>query len=224
MNQHPHPLTQSSPSWEDARLSPWSRFGDDEWRLDIRTAGRRADQKRFSWALAMPEHTRIGNSDHAQLVRAAKHFLWSMHYHPPAGRKRSSPASIHHKAMLLRALLEWMACEGHSRFAGIDPASVEQLCKWLRSRPARAGGGKGNISTATITNYLLVIKDLYRQREKLNDAPLVDPLPLETTYEAAGHTRATKGVIPFIPEDVAVAILSEALRWVEEHGDTIVAA
>ncbi|MFX9135355.1 hypothetical protein ABTN61_20185, partial [Acinetobacter baumannii] len=52
-------------------------------------------------------------------------------------------------------------------------------------------------------NYLLVIKDLYRQREKLNDAPLVDPLPLETTYEAAGHTRATKGVIPFIPEDVA---------------------
>jgi hypothetical protein len=78
MNQHPHPLTQSSPSWEDARLSPWSRFGDDEWRLDIRTAGRRADQKRFSWALAMPEHTRIGNSDHAQLVRAAKHFLWSV--------------------------------------------------------------------------------------------------------------------------------------------------
>jgi len=224
MNQHPHPLTQSSPSWEDARLSPWSRFGDDEWRLDIRTAGRRADQKRFSWALAMPEHTRIGNSDHVQLVRAAKHFLWSMHYHPPSGRKRSSPASIHHKAMLLRALLEWMACEGHSRFAGIDPASVEQLCKWLRCRPARAGGDKGNISTATITNYLLVIKDLYRQREKLNDAPLVDPLPLETTYEAAGHTRATKGVIPFIPEDVAVAILSEALRWVEEHGDTIVAA
>ncbi|MEQ1463730.1 hypothetical protein, partial [Salmonella enterica] len=88
------------------------------------------------------------------------HFLWSMHYHPPSGRKRSSPASIHHKALLLRALLEWMACEGHSRFAGIDPASVEQLCKWLRCRPARAGGDKGNISTATITNYLLVIKDL----------------------------------------------------------------
>jgi integrase len=75
-----------------------------------------------------------------------------------------------------------------------------------------------------VSNYLLAIKDLYRQRTKLSDAPRVDPLPLDTTFEAAGVTRATKGTIPFIPDEVAVAILGEALRWVEEHGETIIEA
>ena len=124
--------------------------------------------------------------------------------------------------MVLRSIVEWMAKEGLARFAEIGPDAIERLSICLRSRPSR--GGKGNIATATITNYLLAIKDLYRQRGKLDDAPQVDPLPLETTYEAAGHTRATKGAIPFIPEPQAIAILAEALRWIEDHGDTIVMA
>lgn len=160
--------------------------------------------------------------DRAALIHAAKHFLWSMRVDPPAGRKRSSPASLHMKGMILRTLIGWMATEGLRRFADIDPRAVERLCMWLRGRSAR--GGKGQVSPSTVSNYLLAIKDLYRQRSKLEDAPLVDPLPLETTFEAAGVTRATRGIIPFIPDALAVAILGEALRWVEEHGDTIVAA
>jgi integrase len=221
MTPRPRPLAQSS-TWEEAPLSPWSRFGDDEWLLDIRTAGRRADQNRFNWAVPPPESSKISAGDHGRLIRATKHFLWSMHYDPPSGRKRSSPASIHQKAMVLRSIVEWMAKEGLARFAEIGPDAIERLSICLRSRPSR--GGKGNIATATITNYLLAIKDLYRQRGKLDDAPQVDPLPLETTYEAAGHTRATKGAIPFIPEPQAIAILAEALRWIEDHGDTIVMA
>ena len=221
MTAHPRPLAMSS-SWEDAPISPWSRFGDGEWLLDIRTAGRRADQNRFSWAAPMPECSRISGHDHSHLIRAAKHFLWSMHFDPPRGRKRSSATSLQQKAMLLRPIIGWMAGEGLSRFAEIDPAAVERFCTWLRRRPSRPG--HDSIRPATVTNYLLAIKDLYRQRSKLADAPLIDPLPLETTYEAAGHTRASKGAIPFIPDRQAIAILSEALRWIEKHGETIVMA
>lgn len=49
-----------APAWEDMAVSPWSRFGDDEWRLDIRTSGRRADQNRLRWVVAMPKDARIG--------------------------------------------------------------------------------------------------------------------------------------------------------------------
>lgn len=211
-----------TPTWEDTPVSPWSRFGDDEWRLDIRTSGRRADQNRLRWVVPMPDDARIGVGDRAALIRAAKHFLWSMRVDPLAGRKRSSLASLHMKGMILRTLIGWMAIEGLSRFSEIDPNAVERLCAWLRGRSAR--GGKGLVSPSTVSNYLLAIKDLYRQRAKLSDAPLVDPLPLETTFEAAGLTRATRGTIPFIPDAVAIAILSQALRWVEEHGDTVVEA
>lgn len=221
MTAKPRPLALSS-SWEDAPLSPWSRFGDDEWLFDIRTSGRRADQNRFSWAVPMPENTMISAGFHAQLIRASKHFLWSMRMDPPPGRKRSSSASIYNKATIVRALVGWMATQGYRRFAEIDPPAVERLCVWLRERMSRSGIGL--IRPATVTNYLLAIKDLYRQRAKLDDAPMVDPLPLETTYEAAGDSRATRGTIPFIPDALAVAILREALRWVEEHGDTIIEA
>jgi integrase len=216
------PYRAQTPSWEKVRVSPWSRFGDGEWRLDIKVAGRRADQNRLRWTFAPPEGSRVSIADYAGLVRAAKHFLWSMMSDPPTGRKRLSPASIHTKGTILRTLVEWMALDGLAAFACIDPRAVDRLCSWLRQRSTP--GGKGRIKPGTISNYLLVVKDLYRQRAKLEDAPLVDPLPLETTFEAAGLTRATKGVIPFIPDAIAIPILSEALRWVEEHGDTIVAA
>ena len=125
MTPRPRPLAQSS-TWEEAPLSPWSRFGDDEWLLDIRTAGRRADQNRFNWAVPPPESSKISAGDHGRLIRATKHFLWSMHYDPPSGRKRSSPASIHQKAMVLRSIVEWMAKEGLARFAEIVHANIER--------------------------------------------------------------------------------------------------
>ena len=38
------------------------------------------------------------------------------------------------------------------------------------------------LTPLTMVNYMIVLKDLYRQRAKLDDAPLIDPLPIETTY------------------------------------------
>jgi hypothetical protein len=125
--------------------------------------------------------------ERAALIHAAKHFLWSMRVDPPAGRKRSSLASLHMKGLILRTLIGWMAIEGLRRFSDIDPSAVDRLCVWLRGRPAR--NGKARVSPSTVSNYLLAIKDLYRQRTKLSDAPRVDPLPLDTTFEAAGVTR-----------------------------------
>src|SRR5262249_54052465 len=44
------------------------------------------------------------------------------------------------------------------------------------------------------------------------------------SYEAAGVTRANKGTIPFIPDAIAIALLNTTLKWVEDHGPTIVEA
>jgi hypothetical protein len=104
-------------------VSPWSRFGDDEWRLDIRTSGRRADQNRLRWVVAMPKDARIGIGERAALIHAAKHFLWSMRVDPPAGRKRSSLASLHMKGLILRTLIGWMAIEG----CAASPTSTRAL-------------------------------------------------------------------------------------------------
>lgn len=124
--------------------------------------------------------------------------------------------------MVLRPLIAWMAREGIARFAHFDAVAIERLQAWLKARVSPQTGKA--ISPGTAGSYLLVVKDMYRQRTKLEDAPLVDPFPYQTAFEVAGKSRASIRPIPFIPDRVAVAILSAALRWVEEHGETILAA
>jgi integrase len=212
----------SNAGWINTLVSSHSRFGDDVWVLDIQTPGSRADEGRIDWRFSGKRDV-ITAAERAGLIRAAKHFLWTMVTDPPSGRKRSSEKSLKICAEHLKILVSWLAINGISRFADVDLKSAELFIISLRRRPGRPKG-QGQIAPKTLVGYLSVLKDLYRQRSKLEDAPRVDPLPLETTREAAGLTEATKGAIPFIPDPIAVELLSKALCWVEEHGDAIVAA
>lgn len=206
--------------WASAPVSQRSRFGDDIWELDIAAAGRRPDQNRLSWDVELDDGSRLTDPEHATLLDGAKQFLWSMAIDPPTGRKRSSPSSLVCNARILIVIMRWMLAEGYRSFSALDAAALERLRAWLRTRP----GHKGVIAPATAVHYLQLVKDLYRQRKKLGDAPRYDPLPIETTFEAAGLTRATKGAIPFIPDAIAVDILSKAISWVEQHADAILLA
>ena len=204
--------TSAAAAWASARVSRRSAFGDDVWHLDIETAARRADQKRLSWNVAVGDGSRLTDPQHASLLNAAKQFLWSMATDPPRGRKRLSPSSLHTRAQPLIAILKWMIDEGHTSFAGLDAAAVDRLRAWLKARRVPHTGRP--IAPAAIVSYLLILKDLYRQRAKLDDAPQQDPLPLETTFEAAGITPASTGWIAFIPELIAINLLSKALDFI----------
>ena len=209
-------------SWASARVSRRSRFGDDLWHLDIEVAARRPDQKRLSWNVLLADGSRLIGPQHALLLNTAKQFLWSMATDPPRGRKRSSPSSLHARGQTLIVMMKWMVAEGYASFASLDAAAVERLRAWLRARQVPSTGRA--IAPGTIVNYLLVLKDLYRQRAKLADAPRHDPLPTETTFEAAGITQMSKGWIPFIPEPIAIDLLIKALDWITHHSEPILAA
>jgi integrase len=209
----------SSEGWASAPVSRRSCFGDDLWLLDIAVAGRAFDQNRLNWNVKLADGSRLTDPQHARLLNAAKQFLWSMVYDPPRGRKRLSPSSLHTNGCRLIVIMRWMIAEGYAFFAELDCPAVERFRAWLRTRIARPGRP---IAPITIAHYLQALKDLYRQRDKLADAPPSDPLPTETTFEAAGLTG--KGWIPFIPDAVAIDILSKALDWITHHPEPILAA
>lgn len=217
-------MRQSSPPpviWKSIQVSAKSQFADHLWELDIRTPGRRGSANKVDWSFVAPIATRISAIEFQELKEACKQFLWSMTVYPPQGRKRVSQSTVHARSSHLRVMIEWMATEGITRFAHIDAPAIEKLRGWLRTR---SNTQNKPITPNTIAIYMTIVKDLYRQRTKLVDGILIDPLPDETPAEAAGLTNATQGTIPFIPDDIAIAILSEALRWVEEHGETILSA
>jgi hypothetical protein len=136
-------------------VSPWSRFGDDEWRIDIRTAGRRADQKRVNWSFLPPDEARITAAAWSGLAHAAKQFLWSMAVNPPTGRRRLSPASLQTESGLLKTVIGWMALDGLAWFREIDRAAVDRLRAWLLVRQGRRNR---LISPRTVVIYMVVLR------------------------------------------------------------------
>lgn len=209
-------------AWASAPVSRRSCFGDDLWQLDIAVAGRSSDQNRLSWNVRLADGSRLTDPQHARLLDAAKRFLWSMVNDPPRGRKRWSPSTLYLCGGRLIVILRWMIAEGYASFATLDGPAVERLRAWLRTRQVASTGRL--IAPGTIMMYLQVLKDLYRQRAKLGEAPGCDPLPTETAHEAAGLTQASKGWIPFIPDAVAIDLLAKALDWVTHHPEPILTA
>ncbi len=205
-----------------APVSSRSRFGDDVWHLDIHVAWRSPGQLRVAWDARLPDGSRLTDPRHAVLLRAAKQLLWSMAVDPPPGHKRSSPSTLLGHSVVLRVLIGWMVSEGLTSFCMLDPPAVQRLCAWLRARPGRRPGSTATPST--VHNYLTVIANMYRQRRKLEDAPKVDPLAGESAAVAAGASRANAGAIPFIPDALAVDLLSKALAWVETYAEGIMRA
>lgn len=206
----------------DAPVSSRSRFGDDVWKLDIFVAGRAPWDNRISWSRQLPARARITGAQHAGLIRAAKQYLWSVALHPLPGRKRLSPSTLQSHGKLLQVIIGWMALEGTASFRALTPMTVGRLIAWLRSRPG--AGGKGTLASTSVALYLSIVNTMFLQRAKLEDSLLVNPLPGETPFGAAGASQATERSIPFIPDDIAVHLLSKALIWVEVHSANILAA
>jgi hypothetical protein len=194
------------------------RLERSDLELDIDVAGRRADQKRLRWGIALPDGSRLTDPWHAELLEAARRFVWSMTVDPPDGRMRSCQSTMFTRARNLLTPIRWMTGEGFTTFRSLDVSAVERYQAFLKRR---RGARPGKTSPATVAGYLLVLKDFYRQRSKLPETLGFDPFPHTTAGLVAGVSRATRGAIPFIPDAVALDLMSKALHWVEHETDGI---
>ncbi len=209
-------LPSPSSTFAARPVSRYSVWSDEVWELEIDVAGRRADQKRVRWGVALADGSRLTDPQHADLLDAARCFLWSMAVDPPHGR--SSPSSLFTKAGAVRTLIQWMVREGFATFRSLDRSAVDRYQAYVQQR---RGPRPGKTSPITVGNYLRILKDLYYQRAKLPDALSFDPFPHTTAGLVAGVCRAARRAIPFIPDVVAIDLISKALHWIERESDGI---
>jgi integrase len=188
--------------------------------LQIAIPGARECEKRVAWDMSPPSDARITNRQFDGLIAAAKQFVCSMVHDPPHGRARWGQSSLLARMLMLRALIGWMAVDGTPSFRSIDRACVDRLRAWIASRAGRRGG----LQASSILRYLMMLQDLYRQRAKLEDALTLPPFLRESVSDAAGFCYSGTPGIPYIPDAVAVHLLSQALAWVETHSVTILTA
>ncbi len=204
------------PTW---RISRRSLVTDDVWHLDILTAGQRPDQSVFRWSIVLGDGSRLTDEPYRTWLNQAKLFLYLLLTHPLPGRKRISQATIGARAEHLGLIMRWMHANGCRSFRALTPSLLDALQIWLRTRPGR----RGTIHSTTLANYLLVLHDLYRMRARLPDGIAFDPFPMESAPLAAGVSRQTRGSVPYIPDPIAVHLLSAALEWIECHASPILA-
>jgi len=215
-------IAHTADKWLQASVSSRSRFGDDVWHLDIHRYGPTPSRKRLRWNARLPDGSRLTDPQNAKLLRAAKQFLWSMAVDPPPGQKRSSQTTLLLAGWAVVFVIRWMVSDGLATFGALDPPAVDRLLAWLRARPGRRPGS--TINPSTVSMYLVLIANMYRQRSKLEDVPRTDPLAGEPAAAVAGVSFASAGFIPSIPDALAVDLLSKALAWVEVHADGILRA
>jgi integrase len=197
-----------------------SRFGDDIWDFYplIPQDNLSASVKRILWDVVLPDGKRLTDAEFASLLMASKEFIWSLYAEPVEGKKRPSLLTIIHKYAYLRHLLYWMTKNNVRSFSELTGRTFE-YCNYLKHKKNKP------LKPGTLLMYLGVVENLYKQRDKLNDAIRTHPWPLETTYSLSGILQSSKNYrIPsteFIPDDFATLIAQKAIDYVVNKSDYI---
>ena len=200
-----------------------SRYGDFIWDFYpyVPQETMLPSKKQIDWRIAVPDGCKLTDPKHAGLLKSAKDFIWSLFADPVEGRKRLMMNTLRTKVTNLKPLLRWMVSLGLTRFADLAGRTLEYV------PIAKLGENGKPVKSGTLTQRLIVVEDLYHQRDKLNHALNVHPWPHETGYSLSG--RKTGGAhgkpkTAFIPDSVAGCLAEVALDYVQNRSAAILAA
>lgn len=199
-----------------------SRYGDPVWDFypGIPQENLTAHQKRINWHIALPDGALLTDERHATLLESTKDFIWSLFADPVEGRKRPILLTLRHRVRDIKPLLCWMVSVGIDRFASLSGLTTEYA---LFAKQGKHGNA---IAPQTVKCRLLVVEDIYRQRDKLGDALRTHPWPHETACSLAGDSggMGRKPKTDVIPDVVACQLCDAVLLYVRDRSAGILAA
>lgn len=200
-----------------------SRYSDEVWDFYpyIPQENLPPCSKQLDWRIELTDGRRLTDADHSALLESAKDFIWSLFTDPVEGRKRPMMMTLRNKTDALTPLLRWMVGQKFSRFADLAGHTLDYVpYASLTKRGAKVGA-------QTLSNRLLIVEDIYRQRHKVSDALQVYPWPHETACTLAGFKQGgtnNKPKTEFIPNAVASRLISVALDYIQNRSPKILDA
>lgn len=196
-----------------------SRFGDDFWDFYpyIHQDNAPPSTKRINWVIAMPDGRYLTDPEHAELLSATKDFIWTLFIDPVEGRKRPMMATLRGKVVDITPLLRWMVTCGIRRFADLANCARDYV------PVAKMGQGKRTIRPDTAGKRLIVVEELFHQRDKIDDGLATHPWPHETAMSLAGMSRAggRKPQTKVIPDGVVHRLATMALDYIQDRATLI---
>lgn len=205
----------------NVNVSPVSCFDDPVWNMDGWRPGSNARALfRWRWDFEMSDGSRFTDNQWLTLAFAAKRYLLSLQNDPPLGRKPVRASTQGSCYQQLRVLIAWMDVENLRSFADIDQDIASQFMEDMTRRPGRKGRG---LAAATLLNYSTLLKNLYLQAPKIGEGILIDPFPGQNPNQAIGGGRIQKETGPYTPDEIAISLISSAIRLIGTPADDIIA-
>lgn len=204
----------------DGKPFPVSFLADHEWKFHpyITTDNVRDSQKSINWRIKLPDGY-LTDPKHAALLESSQDFIWSLFADPVEGKERLVHLTLVSKVMALIPLLRWMVKQGFTRFADLVGHTMDYLPAARKNER-----GKGVAVAETVAIRLLILEQLYHQRDKLRDALPHDPWPHDSAFALAGarsHGELSKNKTGALPDAVADEVGMNALAYVQQHAERI---
>jgi integrase len=207
-------------SIQDVRVSAASVWSDRIWQLDVTLPGTVRSDVALDWGFALPDGSRFTDPRWTSWRDASKQILWTLRVDPPTGRRRARDSTLAKTFQHLRVLIRWMVGEGYHCFADLDRDAAERFLAAVKARPGRKGEA---LSGATLAGYASLLNILYLQRDRLQDAPTEDLLAADRLRLLTGRWRQRRRSLPGTPDDIAIPLVSAAIRLLGTPADDIMA-
>lgn len=171
---------------------------------------------RLDWSSFLPK----GVGTHHQrkyLLAGAREFIEAMFQAGDLTKRRYSPETVLERFRKLKAVVAWMIERGVWSFAQLE---ADDLLDFLKARKPR---GETPMSELTIEAWIRLFRRMWELRLLYRGAIRVDVDGLRDEIRGGVILRRN---IPWKPfsEQAAVAIIRDALRWIEDHGPFLIDA
>jgi hypothetical protein len=192
-----------------------SRFEDSIWDFYpyIPQDNLKAAEKAINWDISLPDGSTLTSNIHANLLKSAKEFIWSLFAAPIEGQRRPSMNTLISKFELLLPLLRWMVLRGFFQFSQLSGKTMDYIPF------AGISQIKGRlVSSTTLQTRLYIVECLFHQRGKIADTLTEHPWPNETTASLSGVKRSAtyrKPATEVIPDTVANHLARLAVEYID---------
>ena len=209
-------LALTAPATRPAlKISTQSCVGDMVWRLDGAPPGANRADFNLRWDFTLPNGDSFAATRHDAWGDAAKLFLVSLRFDPPAGRGSLKESSLVGAFKLLRMLVRWMASEGVFSFLDLDAQLAERFIASIAVRP----GKHQRIAEPTLYGYRRMLSDLHLQGAKYPALACAEPFP----GASPSVSKKSSEPIPHTPDEIAIPLVAAALRLIGAPADDVLA-
>lgn len=196
-----------------------SRFADKLWDFYpyLLQESLSLSHKCINWHARMPDGLWLTDPEHADILRSAKAFVWSLFTDPVEGRRRPTMLTLVTRTKVLLYLLRWMVEHGLKRFADLEGRALAYA---QAARNSVDTTGKP-ASAQTVRSRLQILEDIYLQHAKLDDALRTHPWLGESAASLAGLHNESHQYAPRtepIPDRIAAELARVAIDYVRNRG------